>query len=457
MTAKMWRRCAQDGDEWHVRDREAVAAHSARHHGEGFDWIEIDPPAGRTETPGETEEEITEESAAWPAAPGAAAYHGLAGEIVRAIAPHTEADPVGILGSILTIFGALAAGHWFDQGSEQTPNLYTCLVGETGTGRKGTAQHAARTVFNRALTPKGWQDILLVGLESGQALARVMCDRYAEGTGDQRALVWEAELARLFSTMGREGSTVSTTLRDAWDGMPIGRAVVARKDSTIAYVHHIGMLAGITDMELRARLTKIETANGFGNRIIWLAVRRPQMVPFPQPIGDLISDDLAQRLQLAVEGAKRGGSHVWDREAARLWETFYRSQPPRMGLHGSLIARAEAQVVRLALVYGLLDGCGREIGSEHLAAAIALWEYAVRSVSYVFGEGGTGEPNADSLLKMLRRPGSRITWEEAKRSLSINGTALDSAVMMLSRLGAVQVVEVASARGGRRRRDLVRK
>ena len=450
-----WRRCREGGHEWNAADRDGAADHAALHRGEGFDFDDIEPPPGMTTTPGETEEIITAAEADWPAPPDEAAYHGLAGELVRAVTPFTEADPVGILGSVLAIFGALARGHWFDQGSEQTPNIYVCLVGETATGRKGTAQYVARTIFNVALTT-AWQDILLVGLESGQALAREMNDRYAAGTGDPRALVWEAELARLLSTMGREGSTVSTTLRDAWDGMPIGRAVVARKDSTMASVHHIGLLAGITDMELRARLTRVETANGFGNRLIWLSVRRPQLVPFPRPVAELVTDDLAQRLRAAVEGAKRGGSHVWDAEAARLWESFYRAQRPRVGLSGSLLARTESQVVRLALLYGLLDGCGRELRREHLAAAIAIWEYATRTVGYVWGTI-TGEPYADSLLGMLRHPGERLTWEDAKRNLSVNGAVMDTAVTTLSRLGMIRVVEVANVRGGRRRRELVRR
>lgn len=42
----------------------------------------------------------------WPAAPQAAVYHGLAGEIVSTIAPHTEADPVTILSQLLVAFGA---------------------------------------------------------------------------------------------------------------------------------------------------------------------------------------------------------------------------------------------------------------------------------------------------------------------------------------------------------------
>src|SRR3954451_14479263 len=44
----------------------------------------------------------------WPAPPAPAAYTGLAGEIVAAIAPHTEADPVALLAQLLVAFGAAA-------------------------------------------------------------------------------------------------------------------------------------------------------------------------------------------------------------------------------------------------------------------------------------------------------------------------------------------------------------
>ena len=42
----------------------------------------------------------------WPAPPDDAVYHGPLGEIVRAVAPHTEADPVGVLGTLLASVGA---------------------------------------------------------------------------------------------------------------------------------------------------------------------------------------------------------------------------------------------------------------------------------------------------------------------------------------------------------------
>ena len=41
----------------------------------------------------------------YPAPPDEAAYYGLAGDIVRRIEPHTEADPVALLIQLLAAFG----------------------------------------------------------------------------------------------------------------------------------------------------------------------------------------------------------------------------------------------------------------------------------------------------------------------------------------------------------------
>ena len=47
----------------------------------------------------------------WPDPLGQVAFHGLAGDVVGAFAPHTEADPVAILLQFLAAFGN-AAGRW---------------------------------------------------------------------------------------------------------------------------------------------------------------------------------------------------------------------------------------------------------------------------------------------------------------------------------------------------------
>jgi hypothetical protein len=52
-------------------------------------------------------------------------------------------------------------------------------------------------------------------------------------------------------------------------------------------------------------------------------------------------------------------------------------------LVGAVISRAEAQVIRLALIYAMLDQADR-IETKHLQAGLALWEYADASARYIF-------------------------------------------------------------------------
>jgi len=56
-----------------------------------------------------------------------------------------------------------------------------------------------------------------------------------------------------------------------------------------------------------------------------------------------------------------------------------------LGLLGAITSRGEAQVVRLALIYALLD-ISLEIKITHLEAALAVWKYCEDSAKYIFGE-----------------------------------------------------------------------
>ena len=71
------------------------------------------------------------------------------------------------------------------------------------------------------------------------------------------------------------------------------------------------------------------------------------------------------------------------------------------GLLAAVTARTEAQIVRLALVYALIDR-SPVIDVPHLRAAHALWDYAVRSVAYVFGTS-TGDRHAEPSMPGTRR------------------------------------------------------
>src|SRR5262249_61222562 len=84
-----------------------------------------------------------------------------------------------------------------------------------------------------------------------------------------------------------------------------------------------------------------------------------------------------------------------------VWREVYGTlSAGRPGLAGALLARAEAHVLRLSMVYALMD-CSAVIQAEHLLAALTLWDYCERSVYYVFGDC-LGDPLADDLLRALR-------------------------------------------------------
>ena len=65
-------------------------------------------------------------------------------------------------------------------------------------------------------------------------------------------------------------------------------------------------------------------------------------------------------------------------------------RPEQPGLFGMLIARAEAQVLRLSP--GLrADRRRLQIHPEHLRAALAVWRYCEASAKYMFGDA-VGNP-----------------------------------------------------------------
>ena len=93
----------------------------------------------------------------WPSLHPNALY-GLSGDIVRAIEPHTEADPVALLLTFLNGFGNLVGNrpYFVADGSKHHAKLFTCIVGQSSRARKGTSLNHIRNVF--AGIDNGWRE-----------------------------------------------------------------------------------------------------------------------------------------------------------------------------------------------------------------------------------------------------------------------------------------------------------
>jgi hypothetical protein len=115
----------------------------------------------------------------------------------------------------------------------------------------------------------------------------------------------------------------------------------------------------------------------------------------------------------------------WTEEAASHWRMVYPSlSEGNAGLFGAMTARAEAQTVRLALIYAALDGSNR-IDMPHLLAALEVWRYCEDSVRAIFGDA-VGDETADAIMTLLRTTTEGISqtdinlhFQKHKRSAEI--------------------------------------
>jgi hypothetical protein len=112
--------------------------------------------------------------------------------------------------------------------------------------------------------------------------------------------------------------------------------------------------------------------------------------------------DVPQRLRAATDHARRiGDTRInFHPEARSLWASVYHDlSEGKPGLCGLITGRAEAQVIRLSLIYALLD-CSPQIRAEHLRAALAVWRYCDDSAAYIWGDA-LGDPTADEIRRAV--------------------------------------------------------
>lgn len=386
--------------------------------------------------------------AGWPAAPDRAAYHELLGQIVTTIAPHTEADPVAILTQLLVAFGAaVGRGTFFEvEATRHHPNEFMLLVGDSAKARKGSSWDHVRRLL--AAVDPTIERRILTGLSSGEGLIWAVRDPTTQDPGhvDQRLLVIEPEFSSVLRASAREISTLSPTLRSAWDGRPL--AILTRTAPARASGAHIALIGHITQTELRRHTTTLELSNGYLNRILIVACRRQRLLPEGGDPDPLNATGLPRLLAATVKHAQTAGQIRLDQDARELWhDAYHQLAQPESGVLGQITARAEAHVIRLALIYALADGA-RDIRAPHLHAALALHDYAARSAAWAL-TGATGQPLAEQIHAALHASPAGLTRSQISDTLNHNQPTgqLDRALRALQAAGRATVTQIAT--GGR--------
>jgi len=380
--------------------------------------------------------------AIWPEPLSDQAFHGLAGDVVRALEPHSEADPAALLIQLLVGLGnVIGRGpHFKAEADRHALNLFSVLVGETSKARKGSSwAHIFRLL---ACIDSVWKDYCVqTGLSSGEGLIHAVRDATEgdhnhpadSGPLDKRLLVVESEFASPLRMIGRDGNTLSPVIRQSWEGAKL--QVMTKQFPETATDPHISIIGHVTRDELLRELTRTDAGSGFGNRFLWVCVRRSKVLPDGGLLPESDFQRIADELRRSEAFARSLGDHEFrrDAEAKGLWHTVYGElSEGKPGLLGAVTSRAEAQVMRLACLYALLDR-SKEILSVHLRAGLAVWTYCEGSAKYIFGDA-LGNPLADDLLRVLSKNPQGLTKTAINHACGRNRTKaeIDSALTFLA-------------------------
>ena len=352
-----------------------------------------------------------------------------------------------------------AVGHNVGD-TEHHSRLMIALVGGTSRARKGTSWFPVRRLIQATEAviqakstlkfPLGRSLQITHGpLSSGEGLIAAIRDAVDDadegGTDDKRLLVVDGEMGAAFRAMQRQGNTLSMILRTAWDGHEL--APLIKRDRTVATNPHICLVGHITLQELRVLLSANDVWGGLVNRVLWACVRRHAVVPCPQPISDQDLNSLAAELaRVVIYAHQRPAELRMTNDASDYWALVYPElTQDHPGLLGAATARAEAQALRLALTYALIDGADR-IEPDHLEAALAMWRYADDSAQYLFG-GAQVDPLARTILQALSS-GRRMTQTDISGLFSRHQPKerIDSVLTDLQKRG--QIIRTMEKTGG---------
>jgi hypothetical protein len=383
------------------------------------------------------------------------ALHGLAGEVVRALAPHSEADPAALLLQFLAAFGNLIGSnpHALVGSTRHALNLFVILVGETSKARKGTSWRQVAELFAEADPAWARQRVTTIRPTPANILESLR-DREPtresarESANDRRLFLLAEEFASVLPLLSRQSGQLSALLRCAWDGSDLtahdGHHVVR------AIAPHISLVGHISQFELVQRFSNDQCHNGFANRCLWVSARRSQSLPEGGSVPPDQSAALVRELTRITHWVNSQPQLIFRRteEARALWNDCYPAlSQSRADAYGAATSRAEAQVLRLSALYAALDA-SPIVETCHLHAALAVWDYCQASARLFF-DGAPLDPTAHRINDAMSKHPEGLSKTQLRALFHghITVERIDRALEELASLGLVACQTKAGGRG----------
>lgn len=368
----------------------------------------------------------------------AAMFYGLVGDIAKAGAKGREVSPVSVALAFISYLSAqVGRDLYIPIGDARHPlHLYTLHVGRTAMGGKGesvaiTTRIDAVIRADQAVVEDQNLSVHLLGqvhtggLSSREGLTYFVHDGFIQGKDeipaieDKRLWVFEPEFVNVLAQGKRDGNTLSSALRDVWDG---GSIKPATKSSRIwATEPHIGLHGCITPGELLHSLEAREITNGFGNRFLICWAERTCLIPDPQPTHLDVVTTLAARLREILTWAtgtypmtKYNRAMTFTPQAEALWHQSYASLKSRDTTSDTITALLERRAPitrRLAALFAATD-LTTQVDVHHLEAAIAWANYHRDSVEFIFGADAQERQTASEASENRRKITDYLTGRE---------------------------------------------
>ena len=311
------------------------------------------------------------------------ALAGPIGSIIKKLEGKTEAHPAALLAQLLCAYGnALGVNPHFKVGpSEHRCGIYMCVVGSTAKARKGLSWGIVKHLMS-GIDEDWTQENIQSGLSSSEGLIFKLSNQI-ENSNDPRMLVIETEFASVLLQSKRNGNTLSSTLRDAWDGAKL--QTLTKSDPILAEGYHFSIVSHITKVELDKLMSEEDKYNGLANRFLWVFAERTILISNPDTIDLVEYSNEIQALKMSIKKFYKKTDILFSEEAIKVWDRMYHELSSTGNvLVDTVNSRDESYLRRIAMIYAIADD-SITIKTKHLESALAFIEYAKASTNYIFG------------------------------------------------------------------------
>lgn len=364
--------------EWLDRQLQAVAARS------GPTLI-----VGSKRTPSTAEAAREARMEAGYTAPPDACYFGWFSSYRDLMAPTSEAADAFHLGAGLTLAAALIGRRVFSRYASDPlyANLYTVLIGRTGTSRKDTAIKRI-TRMPQLCPPSNVVDpgfVVERDVSSAEGLIGTL-------QAQSNTLLYLTELSGLLKNAKRKGTTtILDRLIEAWD-TPDRLQNLSKGNPLIADKPYLSIIAATQPARIATEVTPEDIASGFANRWLYIVGSGKPPMADPAELDDVVAGQLYMELWRAIRRYPEG--HRLDVTPAfrERWTAWYMASTANQGRNedeDDMRSRHATLIRKLALIYAVSESA-EAIDVRHLEPAIALIDWMWGHVRELMKEWGTG-------------------------------------------------------------------